>query len=47
LVALPLWKLFYGGVVVMVFRSLFPITIILSFLGGFVGGLIGEKFGIR
>jgi len=38
---------FYGGVVVMVFRSLFPITIILSFLGSFVGGLIGEKFGVR
>jgi len=38
---------FYSGVVVMVFRSIFPITIIVSFLGGFVGGLIGEKLGIR
>ena len=38
---------FYSGVVVMVFRSLFPITIIVSFLGSFVGGLIGEKLRVR
>ena len=38
---------FYGGVLVMVFRSIFPITIIMSFLGGFVGGLIGEKLRVR
>lgn len=38
---------FYSGVFVMVFRSIFPITIIVSFLGGFVGGLIGEKLKLR
>lgn len=38
---------FYSGVLVMVFRSIFPITIIMSFLGGFVGGLIGEKLRVR
>ena len=38
---------FYSGVVVMVFRSVFPITIIMSFLGGFVGGLVGERLRVR
>ena len=38
---------FYSGVLVMVFRSIFPITIIVSFLGSFFGGLIGEKLRIR
>jgi len=37
----------YSGVLVMVFRSIFPITIIVSFLGSFVGGLIGEKLRVR
>ncbi len=38
---------FYSGVLVMVFRSIFPITIIVSFLGSFVGGLLGEKLRVR
>lgn len=38
---------FYSGVFVMIFRSVFPITIIICFLGAFVGGLIGEKLGVR
>ena len=38
---------FYGGVIVMVFRSIFPITIIVIFLGSFLGGFIGEELGLR
>lgn len=38
---------FYSGVIVMVFRSIFPITIIMSFLGSFSGGMIGEKLRLR
>ena len=37
----------YSGVLVMVFRSMFPITIIVSFLGSFLGGFIGEKLRLR
>lgn len=37
----------YSGAIVMIFQSLFPFTIILSFLGCFAGGLVGERLRLR
>jgi len=38
---------FYSGVIIMIFKGIFPTTIIVSLLGGFVGGLIGERLRLR
>jgi hypothetical protein len=33
----------YAGAIVMIFRAIFPVTIILIFIGAIIGGIIGER----
>jgi hypothetical protein len=42
-----LWEFMVATAIIMMFRGLFPTAIIVSFLGGLLGGIVGERLSFR